>query len=411
MEEIIEKLREFKAIQETNIKKGEAIIDIIYYGKITLSKNDIDMLNETEEDLYLVKKEKNGKNEFEFRINTGVIARIGDEGQIVISEDFKELINETEFLLQLERIMPISLEKLEALEKNENNQKIAKTTKKDKTAENEQTLENEKTIEKEDKDTPKKYIENSKDAKIDLRKKITEKENFYDLVPEAKEKGIVDLVVRRKDNSTFEFIGINGDGEEVKLKSLEQTEGTNPNKDIVEINADGSTVKKDQVSTILKIKNGKNEGKQNEGFTIKLGEYGIPEVSYYRRSSELNEYSSIPVNMENTNQKRTDQDVREYMEKTRNTTTNDNIKRAEDRINHNEDKETELENIDDNPYNDKIIDPSEIEIRKAAKRCKISIEEFKQELEKQEGDTLEEKIENAEEEINEQYRGRTERRA
>lgn len=401
MKEVLQKLREFKTIQETNIKKGESIIDISYYGEITLSKNDTDISNQRKEDLYLVKKEIDGKIEFEFRIDFGIIAYIGEEGQIQIAEDFKQLINENEFLLQLKSIMPISLEKLEALEKSGSNKEIEKLSK---TTENEKELEDEKKIEKEDSNTTKKYIENPKDAKIDLRKKITEKENFYDLVPEARQKGIVDLVVRRKDSTRFEFIGINGAGEEIKLKSLEQTEGTNPNKDIIEIDAKG-TVKKDQVETIIKIKNGQNEGKQNEGFTVKLGEYGIPEVSYYRRARELNKYSSIPVNMENTNQKRTDRDVREYIEKTRNTATNDNIKRAEDRISYNEDNETQLENIDDNPYNDEIIDSAEIEIRKAAKRCKISVEEFKQKLETQDGDTLEEKIENAEEEINEEFRG------
>lgn len=397
MEKIIEKLREFKAMQEGNIKKGEIIIDISYYGKITLSKNDPDISNETKEDLYLVKKETNGKTEIEFRTDKGVIATIGEEGQIQISQEFKELINENEFLLQLKNVIPLSLEKLEELEKEQN----------DKIGEKEQTSQiEEQTEEREEKDTPKKYIENPKDVKIDPTKKITETKNFYNLVPEAKEKGAVDVVVRRKGNLTFEFIGINSAGEEVKLQTLEQTEGTNPIKDIVKINADGSSVKKGQVSTILKIKNGENEGNQNEGFTVKLSEYGIPEVSYYRRSSELNEYSSIPVNLENTNQKRTDRDVREYMEKTRNTTTNDNIERAEERIDSNEDNETELENIDDDPYND-IEDPSEIQIRKAAARCKISIEEFKEELEKQAGETLEERIENAEDEINEQFRGRS----
>ncbi len=397
MEKIIEKLREFKAMQEGNVEKREIIIDISYYGKITLSKNDPDISNETKEDLYLVKKETNEKTEIEFRTDKGVIATIGEAGQVQISQDFKELINENEFLLQLKNVIPLSLGKLEELEKAQN----------DKTGKKEQISQiEEQTEEREEKDAPKKYIENPKDAKIDPTKKITGTKTFYDLLPEAKEKGVVAVVARRKSNLTFEFIGINSAGEEVKLQTLEQTEGTNPSKDIVEINADGSSVKKDQVSAMFKIKNGENEGNQNEGFTVKLGEYGVPEVSYYRRSSELNEYSSIPVNLKNTNQKRTGRDVREYMEKTKNTTTNDNIERAKERIDSNENHETELKNIDDNPYND-IEDPSEIQIRKAAARCKVSVEEFKKELEKQAGDTLEEKIEKAEDEINEQFRGRS----
>lgn len=398
MEKVIEKLREFKTKQEVNIDKGETILDISYYGEIVLSKNDIELSNERKEGLYLVKKETNGKIEFEFRIDLGIVATINDEGQIQINKDFRELINEKEFLLQLKSITPLSLEKLEELEKDTKKEVDKKM----------QTAKTEGKDEKEERNTPSKYIENPKDMKIDLSKKITEKENFYDLVPEARQKGVVDVVVRTKDNLTFEIIGVNSVGEEVNLQTLEQTEGTNPSKNILAINADGSTVKEDQVSTILKIKNGENEGKQNEGFAIKIGNYGIPEVSYYRRSSELNQYSSIPVNLDNTNQKRTDKDVREYIEKPRNTTTDDNLKRAKDRLSSNEDGKTELENIDDDLTND-VEDPSEIQIRKAAKRCRISIEEFKQELEKQDGDTLEEKIENAEEAINEEFRGRNRR--
>lgn len=162
---------------------------------------------------------------------------------------------------------------------------------------------------------------------------------------------------------------------------------------------------------MVKIENGQNQGPENEGFTVSIGEYGIPEVNYYRRASNTNEYTSTPVNIENTNQKTPKLEVREYMEKTKNTSIEDNIKRAKDRIENNENKETVIENIDDNLYNDKIVEESEIQIRKAANRCKISVESFKQELEKVEGDTLEEKIENAEEQINEEFIGKGRQRA
>lgn len=161
---------------------------------------------------------------------------------------------------------------------------------------------------------------------------------------------------------------------------------------------------------MLKIHTGENEGRENEGFTVKLGAYGIPEVNYYRRASQTDEYTSVPVNLENTNQKRTEQNVQEFMEKKRNTNVNDNIEKADDRIEQNENEETVLENIDDDHNNDKI-DDSEILIEEAANRCKISVEAFKQEMEKVDGESLEEKIENTEEEINEQFRGNDRGRA
>lgn len=404
MDELLENLREFKKEQEAGLEKEAKIIDVSYYGKVTLSKNDGDIQNERKEDLYLVKKEINRKTELEFKSNSRVIAVVDKEGQISIAPQYRELINEKEFLLQLENVMPMSLEKLEEISKKRlEKNKIKVNSKPNKEQSKEDTQKETKEAQGERKN---KYIENAKDAKIDMNKKITETKTFADLVPEVKQKGIQDVRIRRTKNSKFEIIGIDSEGYETPLQTLEQTEGTNPAKDIIKVNGNGEEVREEQVTTMLKIKNGENQGKQNEGFTVKLGQYGIPEVSYYRRAMETNEYTSIPVNLENTNQKRTEKDVKEYIEKKRNTQVNDNIQRAEQRIENNEDKETQLENIDDDPYNDKIVDESEMQIRKAAKRCKISVEAFKQELEKQDGDTLEEKIENTEEEINEQFRGR-----
>lgn len=398
MQEVIDHIREIKSKEEKSLNsENEAILDIIYYGKINLSKNDADLNNQTVEELYLVKKEVEGKIVQEFHTNNGVIANVSEEGEIIIYEKYKQLINSNEFLLQLRDVLPLSLEKLEAEESKKLEDTEIETKKHDK----EQGSEKEKEREQ--------YVENPKDAVISLDKKITATKTFGQLVPEIKEKGVVDVRVRRIDNTRFEFIGINEFGEIVKLESLQQTEGTNPNEDIVKVNEDGSKVEKEKAMTMLKIKPGKNEQNSNEGFTITLGEYGIPEVSYYRRAGQTDEYTSIPVNLRNTNQKHTDLEVREYMEKTRNTTVSDNIVRANEEIEQSEDGETTLENIDDDPYNDTLTSEEEIMIQKAADRCKVSVESFREELEKASGDTLEERIESAEEEINEQYIGNRER--
>ena len=396
MQEVIEHIREIKAREEKSLNdENEAIIDVIYYGKINLSKNDAELNNQTVEELYLVKKEVEGRTVQEFHTSNGVIATVGEEGQIEICEKYKQLINSNEFLLQLRDVMPLSLEKLEEEERKKLESTEIKSKKQIKV--------------KEDKAEKEQYIENSKDAIINIDKKITETKTFRELVPELKEKGIVDVRVRRVDNTRFEFIGINNAGEIVRLESLEQTEGTNPNEDIIKVNEDGSSVEKEKTMTMLKIKPGENEQNSNEGFAITLGKYGIPEVSYYRRAKETDEYTSIPVNLKNTNQKNTDLEVRRYMEKSRNVTVDDNIKRANSEIEQSEDEGTTLDNIDDNPYNDTLTDEEEIMIQKAASRCKVSIESFKEELEKVNGETLKERIEATEEEINEQYIGNRER--
>lgn len=412
MEQLLEQIRNFKEFCKENISEDEEIIDVSYYGKITLSKNDADISNEKKEDLYLVKKEHDGKTVLEFYTNVGIIAKANENGQIEITTTYKDLINEKEFLLQLQNVMPMSLKKLEEIVKNKQEKYLSEQKVKESTQEQKDIQEENEEASNTKKDEDRRiYKPNAKDVKIDMNKKITKTKSFSDLVPEVHEKGIQEIIVRRKDNTQFEFIGINEFGEEIELNTLSMTEGTNPNKDIINVSGDGKKVEENQVMTILKIENGENEGKQNEGFTVTLGTYGTPEINYYRRSKQTNEYTSIPVNLINTNQKITDLDVREYMEKQTNTNVEDNIKRAKDRIENNENKETVLENIDDDPYNDKLVDSSEMQIRKAAKRCKISVEAFKMELEKQEGDSLEEKIENAEEQINEEFRGTTRQRA
>lgn len=390
MEEVLKKLKEMQE-KNSNIKEG-SVIDILYYGKVVVSKNDAQIENERKEDLYLVKKEVNGQIEFEFKTDIGTLAKVDKNGEIKISEQYKNLLNEKELLLQLHDIIPTSLKELE----NELANKKENTNSKDKTKKEE--IQNNQ------------YQENASDIEIDINKKITSTKTFAQLVPEVGKKGINKVKVRRKGVAGFEFIGINAKGEEIKLESLKQTEGTNPTKEVITVNKDGSEVKKESVYTMVRIDPGQNQGNGNEGFTVDIGDYGTPEINYYRRSGETNQYTSIPVNLKNTNQKRTEKDVQNYLEKTKNNTVANDIERADDRIEYNEDERTTLDSIDDDLSNDKTVDDSEIIIRKAAKRCKVSVESFKEELEKADGDTLEEKIENAEEEINEQFIGSRERK-
>lgn len=136
-------------------------------------------------------------------------------------------------------------------------------------------------------------------------------------------------------------------------------------------------------------------------------EAGIPKVAYVRRSRD-NEYTSVPVNLKNTNQKRTDKEVQEYAEKTRNPGVSDNIEKAEKILESQE--ETTLENIDDNENNDNrdtTLEYEETLIKDAAKRCKMSEEGFKRvlEQERKDGEPIEKSIERAEDEVNEQARG------
>lgn len=403
MDSLLNKLQELKKeVEEDNSKA--IVLDISYYGEINLPSN-IDKSKVIKEDLYLVEKEVDGKIEKEFCTKYGIIAKVED-GQIKISEQYRGLIDEIDLLSKLKEILPLSLKKLEEIEQKREStvreRNISKNKNKKTNENKENEIENDEEEKKNSTGGRPVYKPNPKDLEIDLKQRVTETNTIQDLIPEAK--GLDKLVIRRKNNGQFEIIGVNGEGEEVELKSLEQTEGTNPNKDIVDIDRNGKA-KQEQARTILKIKNGENYGKQNEILSISLGDYGTPEVNYGIRAQETNEYITIPVAVKrsNTNEKRADKDVIEFAEKRRNTSVKDDITRAEERIEENENNEAELENFDDNPNNDTIIDESEILIRQGAKRAHEEVDVFRDRLKNVEGDTLEEKVDNAVEQAEDEF--------
>lgn len=376
MKELANKLQFLKLKLQKELEDNKElgkIVNISYYGKINLEGNDA-------VSIYLVEKEIDGKIQREIQTENRNIATIDNENVIHTTDD----CNSKELLNQLKDVSPISLK---ALEERYNN--------------------------KEENIQPdKKAIENSKDIEIDMDKKITQTKTFEQLVPEIKEKEIESVKVRRLGMTSFEFYGIGKNGQEIVIESLKLVEGTNPNKEIYEVNKDGSKVNKDSVFAMFKIENGTNEQAGNEGFTIDLeDETGITEVGYYRRSKD-NEYTSIPVNLKSTNQKRTEKEVREYGTKQKNTGVSDNIERADDNLS--SESNTYLNDIDDNPYNDNPENTNEYEeelIKEAALRCKVTINGFKKELGKdgKEGEDIEDRIKSVEEEINEQVMGNNRR--
>lgn len=339
--ELLDELEKLQQELEKRARhKGEEckILDIMYYDNIAF-----DELEAQEVPIFLVEKEVNGEIKKELQAANTVIADIGEDNQIHMRKEFfdKELI----ILMRLRNTTPISLRELEEREmerqQNRNTNQSSKT---------EKSVKEDKEIKDDDLEeinqTPSQN-KNAKDIEIDLDKKITDKKTFADLVPEVKQKNIVAIKVRRLDATRFEFYGETQEGEKVEIESLKTVEGTNPIKDITKVEKEGE-VKEDQVYYMCQITNGTNEQNGNEGFCVDI-KGGIPEISYYRRSMD-NEYTSVPVNLRNTNQKQTSKEVQEYAEKARNPEVSDNIKKANSRLE--EQEKTTLENIDDDTHND-----------------------------------------------------------
>ena len=251
---------------------------------------------------------------------------------------------------------------------------------------------------------------------IDPNSRVTQGETLADMIPEIKEKGIVKVGVVYSDyskgqNGKFSFVGIDKNGQIQTIDSLENTQGATTGQTITSINSrDGSLVEQEQVSGLVRINGRSTTNGQEEMLSVRVGQYGILEVDYVRAdlSREKSErYLSAPI--ETKNQRPTSREVRDVMDKNRNTEIEGELERAEGEIERDED--TQLRNIDDTASNDELT-PDEVivlengkekTIRKEAAKAKVSPEEFARKYNERGGKTPDEKIEAIHEEIEEEF--------
>lgn len=251
---------------------------------------------------------------------------------------------------------------------------------------------------------------------IDPNAKVTQGETLADMIPEIKQKGIVKVGVVYSDhskgqNGRFSFVGIDKDGQIQTIDSLQNTQGATTGQTITSINSrDGSVVEQEQVSGLVKISGRSTANGQEEMLSVRVGQYGILEVDYVRAdlSRDKDErYLSAPI--ETKNQKPTTKEVREVMDKNRNTEIEGELERADEEIER--DGDAELRNIDDTASNDELT-PDEIivlengeetTLRKEAEKAKISPEEFTKRYNQRGGKTPDEKIDSIHEEVEAEY--------
>lgn len=372
-EELLEKMRNLKQEIEEQKKKAKKqeieVEEIIYYGTIEIKE---EKGKPVEKEIYLVKQTIEGIPQINFYADNQIMAKVKEEGQIEIVPEFADKIKEVEFLAKLEMAReqlqdkePISLAELEQKEQEIGRKKAVGTKPKKK----EKQEEKDEREDEQEEEPQKKQIDKN-DIEIRMDAYITPDKKIADIIPEVKEKGCTKVKIRTTDNIHFKMYGIDKDGNEIQLKTLKQTEGTNPNQTMTKISHDGRSMEQVQVSSMLTIEPGKNESPRREGLGIKVGDFGIEEVLYYRRDTQ-NRYIGVPVGLETTNQKRNSREVQEFASKKYNTEVEDEITLIEE----------------------------------AAERCKISIEGFLEQYENAQGDTIQERIINTEEVINVQYNG------
>ena len=298
-------------ISETLDQKTEHISGVRYYEDFFFGGSNIE-----ENNVYIVeiksqnpelrenKKEKDKKNasqigdDVELELTTyeiydenqNLIATVDAEGNLTFSEEYMEKLenlppeyydminlNSREFSLQEmgEQDLELSAKDIEKYE--EKNKEID--------------------FDKEEKEAAE-AIGIEKDnlrtlAVINPHTLITANETLGQIIPELNKYSEVQISCEKSDNQNdgrFTMIGVNADGTKEQVQSVGQVEGINTGRTVTSINRDGTEVEEKEVKGLLQI-----AGRPEEGISISVGNYNIPEVQYIQNMNDRENRQAIPI--------------------------------------------------------------------------------------------------------------------
>lgn len=390
-------------------------------------------------DVYVVEMKRNSRTLRSRNQREKLMYEIYDKDNVLIAtvNEMGEISYEPEFIKELENI---SEEHFKMLTLDETEFELPEKLKKDDVVLSKEEL-NEKSIDRKMNDIShmlktkniNSYSEMETDQKVfdkitnkqelDANVRVTQTETLADLIPELKEKGIQKIGVVYSDNiqgqnGRFSFVGIDKDGKMQILESLENIDGTTTGQKVTSINSiDGSLVEQEQVAGMVKLSDRTNTNGEEEYLSVRLDDYGTPEVDYVRADlskPEDQRYISAPIETKNIYP--TTREVRDFMDRSYNPKIDKELERAEPEINR--DEETSIKNIDDTASNDYLTpddiilleDGTKTTLRKEADKAKVSPEEFTERYNEMSGKTPDEKIDTIQEEIVEEYGAPTRRR-
>lgn len=369
--ELLEEMQDFRTNREEGLDENTKIVDVYYYGTIKI--------NDEEKPVYRVGKDIDGSIRYEYYIDNSMIAI--DELELIIPTKYS-LMNNIDIKEIEENEEQISLNELEEKEEKLQEEKVEEIAE-------ETGLENDEILNCVEMDANRQITFNAKTT-IDTQRKVTATESLRDIIPGAEE--YEKIAVIRSNTDVFTFVGMKANGEMEKIDSIVPTQGVNTGRTVTSINKDGSEVEEKQVSALAKVK-----GRENEGLSVRIGQYGIIETEYVRRTTE-NEYIGEPI--ENETQRPTKMNVKRVMDKTKNVRMNEEVDRANSEFE--KDDKTALDNIDDTIENDNVNWEYE------AGKAKVSVTEFRriyEEVVSEMGSkiSVKEAIEQTHETIEEQY--------
>lgn len=366
MEKVLDKMRELREkrdleILDNQFEKGNQgkVLNVIYIGEVEINgePKKIFKLSEeraiNEKEVTIIEKYYTEDNE--------IIAgnNLSDEyKQILLSDKYKENNELLEQLQEIENddILDLNQIEIERLEKIATALGLSKEEIEKLSEIKDDNEEKEIDEIQEDKDERTEFTKTevnkiTSKTEINSNQKVTDKDTIGSLL-NVQGKGYTKIAVVYSDklpdnnNTTrFTFVGINADGSAEKIDTLDQRYGKNPNKEVQEINRDGSKIEEEQVNSIFQIK-----GRDEEQIAVDIGSMGTIEIEYIRTPREDNE-EAISIPIETNAIRPTTREVRELMNPNR----NPRVKEETDRIREHKEMGCEdvgVKDIDDNPNND-----------------------------------------------------------
>ena len=356
------------------------VLNVKYLGKIKWKEEIDGQTVETEKDIFLLIEQKENENGDLIEVERYYT----EDGEMIagnnLGDGYKDLMLNEKYLEREDLLLNLKqLDEKGLLDLNEINQErleqIAKALGiKVDDLKNVAEINTDKPIsekEPEEKEQiSKKEIEKvSTKSEIDTSQKVTDQETMASLL-HVEDRQYVKIAVVYSDklndnpNSTkFSFVGIKPDGSAEIIDTLEQRYGTTPTKSIYNINNDGTQIEEEQANSIFQIK-----GEEESQVAVKFGSSGTIETKYVRTPRENNQ-TAISIPIENEYEWPTSRETREFMDKKRNNSVNEETERIKKIGKHREklgedERKIEIKSIDDNPDNNEV--PKEVIDKKAS---------------------------------------------
>lgn len=335
----------------------------------------------SENNIVVAEKEmldKDGKTitVFEFFKDGQSIAITNEKGEIIFSDQYKELLK-TEFKeyykqINLDKRLPSVITKEDIEKKLELEEKQGETEKED----NEKEEKGENKEEEKDKIDPKEVEQDLglKEGDIESCTKITDK-RFYDKVPEARGYDGFAMLAYSKSRNEFIIVG-RDNGKIVEAQTVTPGKGTM--KTSVDLDNDGKEVKTEAIGAIMNIK-----GNNEYDFAVNLEpEAGLIEFQELRWDSVNRQYMSSDLETRGNINQKTTKEVDDMMKNTTNDNITDEVNKY-NKVKENGKDGVEIDEIEDG-NNEEDLDEEEQKNNKEEQQ----IEELKQNKQEEIDDEL-----------------------